>query len=139
MSTDGSRLLDRIEGYVTRLYYSLNEENFNCLAVISRYYNFRDHRKVLFGINLFMTVISVILAGYTVYLAYLFYDVEQSTVWIAWLGFGAIFVVFASFLYCGHAWGPSCVPRSFTCLFLVYGYLYRAFCPSGACCLYRLL
>lgn len=101
MSGRGARLFDRFEGYVTRLYYSLNEENFDCLAVISRYYNFRDHRKVLFGINLFMTVVSVILTGYTVYLAYLFYDVEQATVWIAWVGFGAIFLLFASFCIVG--------------------------------------
>ena len=35
MSAGGGRLFDRFEGYVTRLYYSLNEEDFNCLAVVA--------------------------------------------------------------------------------------------------------
>ena len=87
---------DRVEGLLTRMYYSLNEEDFNCWAVISRYYSFRDHRKVLFGLNFFMAVVNVVLTAYTVYLAFLFYDDYYRNVWIGFAGLSCLFVTLAT-------------------------------------------
>lgn len=87
---------DRLESLASRLYYSLNEEDFNCWAVLSRLYSFRDHRKVLFFINLLLCVASIILAGFSTFLAYLFYDEYYYTVWLTWVGIGATFIMFVT-------------------------------------------
>lgn len=87
---------DRLESLASRLYYSLNEEDFNCWAVLSRLYSFRDHRKVLFVINLILCVASIILAGFATFLAYLFYDEYYYTVWLTWVGIGATFIMFVT-------------------------------------------
>jgi hypothetical protein len=101
MSGGNERWTDRVESWASRIYYSLNEEDFNIWAVLNRYYHFRDHRKVLFGINLLLTVTSVLLTGYASYLSYLFYDEYYYTVWLTWTGMGILFILFAAICIVG--------------------------------------
>ena len=91
----GLNVSDGIEAFFQRLYYSFVEEDFNCLSVITRYYSFRDHRKVLLALNLIMCLISIGFAGYASWLAYLFYDTDQNqnAVYWGWAGFAVLSVL----------------------------------------------
>ena len=56
MSAPAEGFTDQLEGLASRVLNSIYEEDLNCWAVLSRYYSFRDHRKVLFVINLILTI-----------------------------------------------------------------------------------
>ena len=62
---------------------------------MSSCYNFRDHRKVLFGVNLIVCLASLSMSLFSAYLCYLFYHVEYYTVWIGWLGLSALTALLA--------------------------------------------
>ena len=65
---------------------STEEGRSQCLQSLSRVYSFRDHRKVLFVVNLLIALASGILAVFAGYLSIVMYDDVYFTVWTGWLG-----------------------------------------------------
>lgn len=96
MSAPAEGFTDQLEGLASRVLNSIYEEDLNCWAVLSRYYSFRDHRKVLFVINLILTISGIMLVGSAAVPAYIFYDEYYYTLYLAFAGAGAAFVLFVT-------------------------------------------